>query len=363
MRVAVVNITGGALSGGYAKYLNEMVPRLASHPQVRALTAFIPPTAAATLSLGATVAWPADDQKRGSPWLRGAIRAFRPDVVFIPTARWITTGVPTVCMVQNMEPLVRPAGGNPPHETTRNLARAAAAFVATRRASRVIAVSQFVRDYLVRRFRVPAERVGVVPVGSRAISTRTEPDGAGGWGRFAFTAGSIRPARGLEDAILGFAQSVKARQSLKLVIAGGGAGENPRYRQKMVDLGLQHSIDIIWAGSLTPSEMAWAYEQCFCFLMTSRVEACPNIVLEALTYGAPSISTDSPPMPEFFGDGAWYYPSGRSAVLGSRLDAMLSDGVGREMVSANARSRASQYSWEATTEGTVRELSAALAGS
>jgi hypothetical protein len=37
MRLAVVNLTGGGFSGGYKKYLENMLPRLAEHSEVEAL--------------------------------------------------------------------------------------------------------------------------------------------------------------------------------------------------------------------------------------------------------------------------------------------------------------------------------------
>ena len=57
---------------------------------------------------------------------------------------------------------------------------------------------------------------------------------------------------------------------------------------------------IIWTGHLSPPEMAWAYGRCAAFVVTSRAEACPNVALEALSHGAPVVSTTQDPMPEFF---------------------------------------------------------------
>ena len=37
MRVAIINLTGGGMSGGYRNYLCNVVPRLAAHDDVDAL--------------------------------------------------------------------------------------------------------------------------------------------------------------------------------------------------------------------------------------------------------------------------------------------------------------------------------------
>src|SRR5205085_10635944 len=127
-----------------------------------------------------------------------------PDVVFFPTARLVDCGrVPTVVMVRNMEPLTVPFGGNSWRESLRNLVRARAARRACERATRVIAVSDFVRWFVTGRWGLPASRVGRVYHGVTPPDPASEmvPPSLRSVNRFVFTAGSIRPARGLEDLI------------------------------------------------------------------------------------------------------------------------------------------------------------------
>src|SRR5262249_59993443 len=79
-----------------------------------------------------------------------------------PTARFLDCGRPCVVMVRNMEPLERPFGGNTLRAGLRNLARAWTARRACRRATRVIAVSRHVADFLTSRWGLPPSKVGVV---------------------------------------------------------------------------------------------------------------------------------------------------------------------------------------------------------
>ena len=109
-------------------------------------------------------------------------------------------------MIRNMEPLARPIAGNRLIDMAKNLGRAYAAWQACRHASRVIAVSNYVRDFLIHTWHVPAERLGVVYHGvdsPRQGAFMPTPANLGGLGPqpFLFTAGSIRPARGLEDLV------------------------------------------------------------------------------------------------------------------------------------------------------------------
>ena len=91
--------------------------------------------------------------------------------------------------------------------------------------------------------------------------------------------------------------------------------------------------------------------------MTSRAEACPNIVLEAMSYGCLSISTDQQPMPEFFGDSAAYY----RAKDGERLATVLAFALGSSDETKSAKntiavSRAKQFDWKTTANQTVEQL-------
>lgn len=364
MKLAVVNLTGGGFSGGYRKYLRRMVPLLSQHPRVERLDVFVPPQSMRNVADFAIPlrTWPADDARSGFAQLKRDLHALRPDVVFIPTARHIDLGaIAVVAMVRNMEPLLVPFGGNPLTEALRNLARAAAARRAVRRARRVIAVSGFVRDFLVERWRIDPRRVGVVPHGVDPLAAqpnRDEKDSGP-----LFTAGSIRPARGLEDAIRALA-ILKKRRTVKLVIAGAPDGPMLRYaarlRRLAASLGVDRDVD--WAGQLAENAMTDAMRGCAAFVMTSRAEACPNLALEAMSAGCATVSVDHRPMPEFFGDAALYYRAGQVDQLAQQLLRVLEvPGPAMTALRDAAQSRAAQFTWSRTAEQTIAELERAIA--
>lgn len=362
MRIAMVNLTGGGLSGGYRTYLRELVPRLARHPEVRELSVVVPPNSGFTTeSLGAPcMVWP--EGGRRSHWVREFVRDHDADVVFIPTARWCETGRPTAIMVRNMEALVRPWEGNSFPNGMRNVLRRLAARDACRRADRIVAVSDFVRTFLETRWRIAADRIGVVRHGvAPAPDPRNLQQPAtvrADVGSFLFTAGSIRPARGLEDALGAMAELTDLPQ-LQLVIAGHVDPGTERYarqlRSKAEATGI--AARVTWAGALSTPAMSWCMTNAACFIMVSRVEACPNTVLEALAHGALSLSTTLPPMPEFFGDSATYYEAGEVRALARAVRTTLALNTSEaERLRARARQIASRFTWEETVERTVQEL-------
>ena len=238
MHIALLNLTSGGLSGGYRGYLLSLVPLLRKDSRVQRLDVFVPPPALpGLLAAGLTdlSSWPEGDHLQGFRWLRGQIRGSAPDVVFVPSARQIDTGRPTVVMVRNMEPLEHPLAGHTLRAGAVNLARAYAAWRACRRARRVIAVSRHVAEFLTTKWHVDPGRVGVVYHGvapQRPPSPPDPPKALAGLvpGRFLFTAGSVRPARGLEDVITAVA---RMSDRLPLVIAGAADPDTERHLRRM----------------------------------------------------------------------------------------------------------------------------------
>ena len=378
MKIAMLNITSGGMSGGYRKYLDRVIPRLASHPKVSALLVGMPETidfskwekefsSVKWLALKPTI-WPV--REIGSE-TKKRIKEFAPDVVFIPTARfWRMNGVPTVNMIRNMEPLVFPNEGNPASEVVRNWLRVWETRKAASKADRLIAVSSFVKDFLIKCWGISGNRIGMVYHGidvpqkeSNGVSPPYIPNS---WsGRFLFTAGSIRPARGLEDAISALTNLIPNNivDIAGLVIAGTTDYNMLKYRK-----GLERKIKenkiinhVCWVGSLNEQEMKWCYQNCSVFIMTSRVESFGMIAGEAMSHGCICVAADNPCMPEVFGDAAIYYSPKNGRVLAGAIQTALSwDSHQRIEASEGARKRAAEFSWDVTVERTVTELEKVL---
>jgi glycosyltransferase involved in cell wall biosynthesis len=369
MKVAVVNLTGGGLSNGYINYLSEVLPRMLRHPRLSQIYAYVPP---GYLPLFSGIVppgnlQPCDNSRGGSRRLRQSIRSISPDVVFFPSNRWISLGgIPSVAMIRNMLPLVMPFGGNGWKDIVKNVGRARLSRIACKRAGRVIAVSKYVQQFLVDSWHISPSRIGMVyhgvnlplPIDARRIPQTVPAE----WtGRFLFTAGSMHPYRALDDVLN--AMAVLASQGVRppLVIAGGVDLDRTQlpYLQRMKKLAEKLGVrsQIAWTGHLNAAEMSWCYSHCRLFLMTSRVEACPNIALEAMSHGAFCLAADNPPLPEFFQESAIYYrPKSGAALAQAITSALAYSPEAAGLLGLKARKRAGDFTWEETTARTVHEL-------
>ena len=357
----MLNLTGGGLSGGYRKYLQRLVPLLHAHPDISELLVVAPPDYVSLAGGDDVWTWEKGEQVRGYPLLNKRVRAWKPDVVFVPTARYIDCGVPCVSMVRNMEPMLPPTFKDGVVLWAKGRMRGVLARRAASKSARVIAVSRFVRDHLVDHWHIETERVGIVYHGvDKGIAEAVLPPTLQQLDDtpFLFAAGSLLPYRGLEDAIRALAL-IESR-TLKLVVAGDGLNA---YRDQMHALADECGVAdrIVWLGHVNQAQMTWAFTKCLAFLMTSRVEACPNTALEAMANTALCISTTCPPMPEFFADSALYHKAGDSVKLAHHIDAVVA--MPPDTIAALRRAafdRASEFTWNKTVNETVAQLQTVL---
>jgi glycosyltransferase involved in cell wall biosynthesis len=376
MRIAVLNITGGGMSGGYQKYLHNIIPRMARHPDVEAILCTFPKSLNGQDWFDSLTNVEFAHSSLFQPLCNGigynlkqVLRRFCPDVIFIPTAQYLKLGdIAVVNMVRNMEPFDYSGSKNPFSEKLRNLVRRKLASNAVRRSQRVIALSNYVKQFLVDNLKIHENKISVVYHGIQldksfnCVKPLAVPDN---WkGKFLFTAGSIRPARGLEDILYALKHLDAEKFEINLLIAGTTAPNMLPYQNslkaKIAEFGLQRNI--IWPGSLNHKQMNWCYKNCQLFVMTSRVEALAMIACEAISRGRICITADSSVLPEVFNNAAVYYPAKNSRLLAKTIQTTLawSEHQRNEMYGL-MRKRALEFpSWDETAENTVNVLKFAV---
>jgi len=365
------------MSGGYKKYLQNVLPRMAVHSDVKAILCAAPE---ALNVEGWFKPLPKVEFVSCKPYrfagygadseLNRRLQTFSPDAIYLPTERsfWFNK-VPIVSMLQNMEPFVSNIDGNPFMERVRQWFQVVDAGRAMKKSDRVIAISEFVRDFMVQYWKIQPERIGVVYHGIDLPKNKGQHPALmpKDWeGQFLFTAGSIRPARGLEDALYALNHLFDKSSNISgLVIAGDTTSMMMKYKRELEVWIKAHNLssNICWAGNLKEEEMAWCYQNCRAFVMTSRVESFGLIAGEAMAHGCICISADNPCLPEIFGDSAVYYPAKEGKALAEAIQAVLTwDNSQRKAMSERAIKRAAEFSWDVCAERTVAELAKAVEG-
>ena len=366
MKLAIINLTGGGISGGHKKYLINILPALAASTKIEAILCASPSAMRAEEWLPAL---PKVTYERCEPFrpfrhspdkaLAALLDRFRPDLIFIPVERYIDyKGLSVVVMVQNMAPLARAKTGAGIRELLVSLARRYETKVALRRSAAVIVPTEYVKKFIEEKAGVPKNKVTAIHYGGNAApSAALKPAGFPFKQKdFIFTAGSIEAYRGLEDLVRALPEVKKKHLGMKLAVAGASRLATTKYFESLKELAadLQVSADIAWLGNIPEGELSWCYANCAAFALTSRVESFCFVALEAMAHGCRIVSSDSPCLPEILGDTAVYYKAGNVPALSAGLLQVLSAGPrDGDVASSAALERAAGFSWGKAASATL----------
>jgi glycosyltransferase involved in cell wall biosynthesis len=369
MNVAILVPTRSGGSGGLIKHLKEVVPRMSKNTVADRISVFVPKNIFGGLQLpGAQIRTVSEnDFKTGFREMGRLVDADPFDAVLITTPRPVPVRRhPCVYMVQNIEPIQRPSYTMPLAWRLRLWLLRQEIGISLKRATCVIALSNNLKSELSKRYQIKPDNIHVVyhgfdpcETGSSSRPVIDMPDRG-----FLFSAGSIVPYRGYEDIIRASAVLVSSGVKIPTVIlAGHGVDDSNSYFRSLVKLARALNVEakILWPGFLSRREMTWCYQHARMFIETSRAEAFPNILVEAIGNGCVCVSCDHPPMPEVFGDSALYYPTGDKVALARRIrEVMEANEDVTEEWSRKTKLRASSFSWDRCAVETVDVLKCAL---
>jgi glycosyltransferase involved in cell wall biosynthesis len=173
-----------------------------------------------------------------------------------------------------------------------------------RLSQRVVCVSRDVARFTRRHSHVPAARLAVVPNGvesnpalgdSVAQSAIERPTGS----ITALYVGRLDPQKAVDVLLRAFARAVADVSNLHLVIAGTGP-DHDTLQSLARQLGIERSVQFVGFHQNVPELMHAADF----FVLPSRWEGMPNVVLEAMAAGLPVVATRTEGTAEIVRDGA-----------------------------------------------------------
>ena len=231
---------------------------------------------------------------------------------------------------------------------------------ATRRADRVIALSETCRTVLINNG-IPPAQITIIPNGVEIVSAgASEPAFAALCERHSIPAryllyvSHFYPYKNFIRLVEAYAQLPSPlRESNALVLVG--VPHDRDYFQSIEvairRLGIAKQVRII--PGLGAAELAPLYAHASLFVFPSLIENSPNILLEAMAYGAPVLAGKHDPMPEFGGDAIRYFDAFDSASMAREIAAALVDEAAMSRLRQSAPPRAARYSWDEFTARVV----------
>lgn len=214
----------------------------------------------------------------------------------------------------------------------------------------IVTVSQGVADDLIETHPTIGNSVTTIhnPVVKSGIAEQAECPVGHAWFKpvadpVVLSVGRLAPAKDHATLVRAFAEVLRTRQA-RLVILGEGT-ERSSLLQLAESLGVSQYVDLP-GFKINP----FAYmSKASVFVLSSRYEGFPNVLVQAMACGTPVVSTDcrSGPM-EILEDGKWgsLVPVGDQQAMASAIIATLDSAIPRECI----LSRASEYSVDAAID-------------
>ena len=209
--------------------------------------------------------------------------------------------------------------------------------LACQRSEAVICVSDAMASGLRARFPSLAGKVHVVRNGvdDSFLATEHVPRAAGTPMRIG-AVGSLIHRKGFDVLINAIHEMRDRNVSLSVIGAGPEQGSLQALTAR---LGLQDRVTFL--GEIPPPSMPAFLASVDLFVLSSRSEGRPNVVIEALAAGVPVVSTDLPGVAGLVVDGVgWIVPVDDAPALASALDVACSDPAHLLVMGQLARLRA-----------------------
>ena len=219
-----------------------------------------------------------------------------------------------------------------------------------KRADLVVFISEFARKFVEHRLGSFQGKSGVVPHGVhpsfRAVSGVSKPRPI--WlpkEDYFLYVSFVDYYKAQLELVRGFSLYRQQGGEGTLVLVGA---ENRPYgdlvREEVVALGLSDWVSMI--GNVPHTELPAAYQHARINLFASFTENCPNILLEMMASGRPSLVSNREPMTEFGGNAVAYFDPGNPSEFAHQLASLVADEERQQSLASAAMEQTKDYTWQ-----------------
>jgi len=239
-----------------------------------------------------------------------------------------------------------------------------------RSAARVIAVSEWTKNDLIRQYGIPEGKIRVV---YEAAEERFSPDVPyeevrrvrrqyAGERRYILSVGNIQPRKNLVRLVRAFATIAHegVGEEPLLLIAGQSRWGGSEVLNEVKIRGLEKRVRFL--GYVPDKDLPALYRGAEIFVYPSLYEGFGLPPLEAMACGTPVVCSNAAALPEIVGDAALLFDPQDTKALTEALRRLLEDEQERKALSGAGLARAARFSWEQTARETLQVYQEATGG-
>jgi hypothetical protein len=211
----------------------------------------------------------------------------------------------------------------------------------------LITNSEYSKWEIVRHLGIPEDRIRVTPLAASAdfkptVPRKTEMP-------YFLYVGNLEPRKNLERLIEAFAEM--PRRDHQLIIAGNRWYRGGDAEQKARSMGLNGRVKFL--GYVPRGDLPALFSGATAFVYPSLLEGFGMPIVEAMSCGAPVITSDNSSMKEVGGNAAMLVDPLNVREMTEALSHVADDSAYREGLSCKGLARAAEFSWEKTASLTL----------
>ena len=170
---------------------------------------------------------------------------------------------------------------------------------------------------------------------------------------FILTVSDIYVQKNLHTLIAALAQVKRDYPDLKLKVAGKAidAGYQEEVKAAVYAAGLTDNVDFL--GEKSTRSLLGLYQTCTLFAFPSTVETFGNPLVEAMSCGAPIVSSNTAAMPEILGDAARFFDPLDVEGMAGAISDLMGNARERQVLSQKSLAHSKKYSWRQTAARTA----------
>jgi len=162
--------------------------------------------------------------------------------------------------------------------------------------------------------------------------------------------GNLKRSKGIYEALEGFDLIAEKFPEYKLIYIGGGTigggSEDKELQQKVDELNLTDKVLLV--GSKSHQEIARIIQQSKLLLLPSHAEGVPNVILEAMSAGVPSVATAVGGIPEIIVEGKNGFLA--KEIDGAQVAEALTKALNHEWDAELITNMSKNYNWHKNVE-------------
>ena len=171
--------------------------------------------------------------------------------------------------------------------------------------------------------------------------------------KYFLTVGTFEPRKNLSSVIEAFLSLKKKKgyEEIHLFLAGGKGWMETNIEGKRKEL---EEKGVISLGFVSDDDLTYLYSGTIGFVYASHYEGFELPVLEAMTCGAPVITSNVSSLPEIVEDLALTCDPNSPESIQNAMEAILNDEKGREAMGEVLLKRSKKFTWDKTAELTEK---------